>query len=102
MNKLLKWRLVVLAIFTTLLGGTFIFKPDADKTGGLAADIKLADIEKPLITKPDKPAVKNKPVVKKTPKKKVTKPKTIKPRPDPRIVFTENFSKYSVGDPIPS
>jgi len=102
MNKLLKWRLVVLAIFTTLLGGTFIFKPDADKIGGLVANVKLADIEKPLITKPDKPAVKKKPVVKKTPKRKVVKPKAIKPRLDPRIVFTENFSKYSVGDPIPS
>ena len=101
MNKLLKWRLGVLAIFTTLLGGTFIFKPDVDKTGGLVADIKLADIEKPKITIPKKSEKKKtsqpKRAIKKAPKPK-TKPK-VKPvwKPPANIIFSETFSSFPVG-----
>ena len=101
MNKLLKWRLVVLAILITLLGGTFVFKPDMEMVGGLVANVKLADIEKPKITIPKKPEKKKtsqpKRAIKKAPKPKA-KPKA-KPvwKPPANIIFSETFSSFPVG-----
>ena len=47
-----------LGTLVVLFGLTFFFAPKPDKSDVSLDDVKLVDIEKPLITKPEKPVVK--------------------------------------------
>lgn len=62
-------RIFSLGALVALFGLTFFFAPKPERSDVSLDDVKLVDIEKPLITKPERPVVK-----KAQPTKKLTKP----------------------------